>query len=80
MDVDHVEAPRRQLAAQRGHGTRREGEVRHRAVHRESGSSPERHHVGRQLALLGPGTAMQPRRQTVVRVVRGEDADMVAER
>ena len=79
VDVDDVEAARRELAAQRRDGARRGRERGHRAVHGQAERAPQRHQVVRHGTVLGPGTTMQPRRHAVVRVVGGEHADVVAE-
>ena len=78
VHVDDVEAARAQLAAQRRDRVRRVREVRDGAVGLDADRAPQRDDPVRELARLGPGTTMHPRRQSVGRVIGGEHAHVVA--
>ena len=70
--------PGAQLAAQRRDRVRRVREVRDGAVGLDADRAPQRDDPVRQLARLGPGATMHPRRQPVGRVIGREHAHVVA--
>ena len=77
VDVGHVVAARAQLAAQRGDGVRRHREVGDRSVGREPDRAAERDEaLGRGVALRARAL-VKPRRETVVRIERRDDARLV---
>ena len=66
-----------ELAAQRDDGRDAVGDVRDRAVGREADRAPQRHEVVGQRALRRARSAVQAQRETVVRIDRRQDADLV---
>ena len=77
MDVDDVEAAVPKRVAEHGHPVRGEREVRYRAVRGDADRPTQRDEPRRHGTGLRPGAAMGDPGKAIVRVVGGEQSNVV---